>query len=528
MAFKKKETTSTEVFVLTLPLRCEPWQRDRLDTVFRCCNSTKNALIAKKLRALKQLERTVAWKSIKAEMATVYAEVKDHEPTNAQMQKLRPLFRQSNQLLAQHGITKAAFERDVKHIAKHFGKNVHSQVAQKLSYDVWNGFERYLFGNGETIRFSAIGEFSSIEGKSNLTGIRYSGGYLLYGKLKLQVSFSKKDPYDYEHQAMLRTIHYCRLTRRWYPDGWRYFAQFVLSGKPPIKVKPKTGELLHLMGTGRVGLDIGPQTLAAVGDHNAELVVLAEQVQDIQSKLRRIIRAMDRSRRAANPKMFKPNGSVIPVDKLPSECIMQKNGKPRRLWKESKRYAQLKSTRKYLLRSQADLRRQQHNQLVNQILAMGDDFFIETMQFSALAKRSKVAKTNTQGKNLSRKRFGKSIANKAPAMFVNILERKVRDAGGEFHHVNTVKAKASQYDHSTGTYKKKKLSQRWHQLADGTKVQRDLYSAFLLQNTNATLDGFVQGQLNEKYANFKSMHDTEIERLKQRTNPSSTGVRKSA
>lgn len=159
---------------------------------------------------------------------------------------------------------------------------------------------------------------------------------------------------------------------------------------------------------------------------------------------------------------------------------------------------------------------------------MGDDFFIETMQVSALAKRSKVAKTNTQGKNLSRKRFGKSIANKAPAMFVNILERKVRDAGGEFHHVNTVKAKASQYDHSTGTYKKKKLSQRWHQLADGTKVQRDLYSAFLLQNTNATLDGFVQEQLNEKYANFKSMHDMEIERLKQCTTPSSTGVRKSA
>lgn len=528
MAFKKKETTSTEVFALTVPLRCEPWQRDKLDAIFQCCNNVKNALISKKLKALKQLERTAAWKSLKAEMAAVYAEMKDHKPTNVQLRELRPLFRKSKELLSQYGITKNDFESDVKYIAKHFGKNVHIHVAQKLSYDTWSSFEKYLFGNGKAIRFSLIGDFSSIEGKSNVTGVRYSGGCLLYGKLKLPLAFSKKDPYDYERQAMSRAIHYCRLTRRWYPDGWRYFAQLILAGKPPVKVKRDTGELLHTTGKGRVGLDIGPQTLAIVGDHNAELAILAEQVEDIQCELRRINRAMDRSRRATNPEMFKPNRTIVPVDKLPPECIVSRDGKPRRLWNESEHYAQLKTRRKYLLRSQADLRRRLHNQLANRVLAMGDVFFIETMCFSALAKRTKEAKKNASGKNLSRKRFGKSVANKAPALFVDILERKVKAAGGEFHRINTIKAKASQYDHSTSTYKKKKLSQRWHRLADGTKVQRDLYSAFLLQNTNETLDGFVQEKLNDKFPNFKSMHDMEIERLKQYSTPSSTGVRKIA
>lgn len=528
MAFKKKETTSTEVFTLTIPLRCESWQRDRLDTVFQCCNNTKNALIAKKLKALQQLERTIAWKSLKSEMAAIYAEVKNHEPTDAQLRKLRPLFRKSKKLLAQYGLTKDAFELDIKYIAKHFGKNVHSQVAQKLSYDVWNSFEKYLFSNGKTVHFSAIGDFCSIEGKSNVTGIRYSDGYLLYGKLKLALAFSKSDPYNYERQAMSRDVHYCRLARRWYPDGWRYFAQLVLAGEPPVKVKQNTGELLHTTGKGRVGLDIGPQTLAIVGDRNVELAILAEQVQDIQRELRRINRAMDRSRRATNPEMFNPNGTFVHVDKLPAESVILRSGKRRRLWKESKHYAKLKAKRKYLLRKQADLCRQLHNQLANRVLAMGNAFFIETMKFSALAKRSKEARKNASGKNLSRKRFGRSIANKAPAMFVDILERKAKAAGGEFHRINTVKAKASQYDHSTNTYKKKKLSQRWHKLSDGTKVQRDLYSAFLLQNTNDTLDGFIQKNLDEKYPNFKSMHDVEIERLKQTSTPSSTGVRKAS
>lgn len=528
MAFKKKENTSLDVFTLTVPLRCEPWQNDRLDTVFRCCNNVKNALISKKLKALKQLERTTIWKSLRIEMAGIYAEVKDHKPTKEQLRRLRPLFRKSKDLLKQYRITKNDFESDVKYIAKHFGKNVHSQVAQKLSYDVWSSFEKYLFENGKKVHFSPIGELCSLEGKSNVTGIRYIDGCLLYGKLKLPLVFSRKDPYDYEHQAVSRTIHYCRITRRWYPDGWRYFAQLILSGKPPVKVKQDTGELLHTTGQGRVGLDIGTQTLAIVGDHKAELAILAEKVQDIQPRLRRINRAMDRSRRSMNPKMFKPDGSIVPVDKLPPECVIHRHGHLHRRWKESKHYVQLKSQRKYLFRSQADLRRQLHNRLANRVLAAGDVFFIETMQFSALAKRAGKAKKNTRGKNLSRKRFGKSIANRAPAMFVNILERKIRDAGGEFHRINTIKAKPSQYDHSTDTYKKKKLSQRWHRLADGTKVQRDLYSAFLLQNTNDTLDGFVQEQLKAKYANFKSMHDEEIERLKHCNTPSSTGVRKIA
>ncbi|WP_338754168.1 hypothetical protein [Bacillus sp. FJAT-52991] len=47
--------------------------------------------------------------------------------------------------------------------------------------------------------------------------------------------------------------------------------------------------------------------------------------------------------------------------------------------------------------------------------------------------------------------------------------------------VNTAKVKASQYNHFDHTYTKKPLTKRWNDF-DGMKVQRDLYSAFLLMN----------------------------------------------
>lgn len=118
----------------------------------------------------------------------------------------------------------------------------------------------------------------------------------------------------------------------------------------------------------------------------------------------------------------------------------------------------------------------------------------------------------------------KSIANKAPAAFVNILEKKVLQNGGSFQRINTWEAKASQYNHLNHQYNKKKLSQRWNIMPDGRKIQRDLYSAFLIQHTNSTLDGFLQGQCDKDYPAFVVLHDTVISALRGTKLPSSTGV----
>lgn len=535
----KRATTPS--YILTLPLNhVEIWQRDVLNKIFRACGNMSNNLIADRLKVLKQLENTKAWKQNQAAIQKLCEErtskLKDgNEKHNEKVAKkygelLKPFYKVRNALLKKFGFTEFAFQARIQKWRKHHRELVHTHIAQKLASQVWKKFEDYFFGEGKEIKFIPWTEFTSIEGKANNTGIFYKKNLLSIYNLKLAVKFAKapregKKPsssYVYEQQAMQSRIKFCRLIRRWYPEGWRYFVQFILEGEPPRKVNPATGELLHPIGEGCVGHDIGPQTLAVVGNKSADLTELAPGAQKIEKQLRIINRAMDRSKRATNPDLFNTDGTIKRIDLLPPHCV---NKRGRRIWKYSKRYWRLAGIRRFLYRQQTAIRVQQHHEFANRYLSYGNVHYIETMSFKGLAKRAKKQGVKPGEKQKCRKRFGKSIANKAPALFVNILERKIIDNGGEFHRINTWKAKASQYNHLDHTYKPKKLSQRWNIMPDERRIQRDLYSAFLLQHTNSELDGFIQERCDKDYENFVMLHDNVIALLMGKSCPSSMGVK---
>ena len=526
---RKKTSTDDNVFVLTLALETDVWQRDKLNTLFASCNKVKNALIRKELNKLNQLEQTREWKFIQSNLSILYDKKSKLKKGNSLSKedtlKLNNLCKQRNALLKKYKLSKNSFEKDVSLIYKHF-KSVHSAIAQKISYSVWSAFEDYLFNGGKHIHFSKYIDFLSIEGKSNLTGIRFVDGFVSYSTAKfkpivIRVRFDKKDKYCYETQALQRPIHFCKLIRKWYEDGFHYFVQLVLGGYPPIKIDTDTGIPLHCIGTGNVGNDIGTQTLATVADTKVQINILAESVDNIEKELRIINRAMDLSRRSTNPDMFNADGTVKAKNEL-SPNLLHENGK--RKWYKSKNYKRLSAKRRFLYRKQRELRIQQHCELANKLIELGDKHYIEKMSFKGLAKRSKNDLKSQKGKLKSKKRFGKSIANKAPATFVKIYEQKVKFCGGEFFYIDTFKVKASQYNHETKICKKKKLFQRWNTMQDGTKIQRDLYSAFLIQHTNETLDGFDQFSIEIDYPAFLEMHNQEIEHLKTKILPTSVGL----
>ena len=193
-------------------------------------------------------------------------------------------------------------------------------------------------------------------------------------KLCIRVKRSRKDPYGYEKDALSRRVCYCRIIRKAYPEGWRYFLQLVLEGPPPVKVKPETGELLHAMGKGCVGLDVGPQTLAFSANKDVGLEELAEGVQLAQDEIRRIKRSMDRSRKNSNPKMFTADGQIVRKNKLPAECL---NSRGRRIWVKTNRYKKMEMLLRSLYRKQAALRKHMHRRMANQLLAMGNEFYVE-------------------------------------------------------------------------------------------------------------------------------------------------------
>ena len=225
--------------------------------------------------------------------------------------------------------------------------------------------------------------------------------------------------------------------------------------------------------------------------------------------------------------MFYPDGQVIPRNCLPAELL---NRRRQRKWGKTKHYRQMETRLRALYRRQAAFRKHQHHRMANAMLPLGNKFFVEDMRWRALAKRAKKTRRSEKGKFLSKKRYGKSIANKSPGNFLTILEEKVVRLGGTFQRIVTWEAKASQFDHQTGKYNPKKLSQRWHILSDGTKIQRDLYSAFLIQHTSANLKSFNQKSCDEDFSVFIAMHDKAIGRLKASNKylPSSMGIKKSA
>ena len=105
-------------------------------------------------------------------------------------------------------------------------------------------------------------------------------------------------------------VKYVRILRTRGKIRDRWYAQLSLEGKPAVKFDSSTGKLLHPVGRGAVGLDIGPQTLAYAAADEANLVELADQVQNIEQEKRRLQRKLDRSRRATNPDNYNENGSI--------------------------------------------------------------------------------------------------------------------------------------------------------------------------------------------------------------------------
>jgi hypothetical protein len=275
----------------------------------------------------------------------------------------------------------------------------------------------------------------------------------------------------------------------------------MLEGKPAVKCDRHTGELLHPIGSGVVGIDIGPQTIAYVADNEVALKELADKVNDIEHKKQILQRKLDRSRRAANPNNYAPDGTIKRGVKLTHN--------------KSKRYISTQRELADLMRKQAETRKRQHNELANHLLSLGDRFYVEDMQWPSLTHRAKKTEISEKtGRYKRKKRFGKSVGNKAPAMLISILDQKLRSRGKPGVTKVPTSVRASQYNHISDDYHKKELGERWNDMQDGRRIQRDLYSAFLLQHIDTDNNNFDKPTLFRDYENFVLLHDQYIEELK--------------
>lgn len=483
-------------FVVQFPLKTEKYQEDILNRRFEIGRQIYNSLVNITQKRYKEMIKTKKYRNLISQLSG------DKNKDNS-------IWKQINDIRKQYGMSEYSFYNDVKRLQHYFSDNIDSRTTRKIASNLWRAYEKFFFGNGECIHYKKCGSLNSLEGESNKKGIRFKKGTISWYGLKIPVIIDYNN--YYENQALKSEIAYCKIVRKFVRNKYKYYVQIVFKGNPPLKVDSETGEVKHYIGSGDVGIDIGISTIAYSSATDVKILELANKVQNIENEKRRLLRKMDRSRRTTNPNKYNEDGTI------------KKQGSNRVVWNKSNHYLKYQNELKELYRKQADVRKYQHECLANQIISLGDNIYVEKMNFSGLSKRSTKTEKNDKGRFKRKKRFGKSIANRAPAMLLSTIDRKLSYYGKGLIKIDTWNAKASQFSHFDGTYNKKKLSQRWNDF-NGIRVQRDMYSAFLIMNTASDLTSFDISKCNDRFENFYQLHNLEVERLTGQKNLSSVAI----
>ena len=435
------EYEKTDSFVLTLEATIT--DRGFIEKYFRVMDQIYNGCLDVALKRLHKLQMDPEYQKL----------VKDRT--------IRGRSKRIHEKQLEYGYTEYQLHEKASEMKHHFSDIVGIDECQKQATKAFRAVEKVRFHEADHVRHHSRYDDTSAEGKSKKSALNYRNGLLYIGKdHRYEIRIKPDDEYA---QEVLRTCHlkYVRLMRTTIRGKTRYFIQLVLRGKPPVK---------HHYGCEEnvTGLDVGVSTVAEVSDEHVHLHELAPDIRNIDEELRRLNRAMDRSRRASNPDNYKEDGTI-------------RKGKKR--WHDSKRYNRLRAKRKELYRKRAVQMKMAHEKLANEILERGSTVICETMNYRALQKRSKKTDKNRNNGRYNRKsRFGKALANHAPSMFERILDQKLHYIGKELIRTDTAKICASQINHVTGEKIKKDLGVRTFMI-DGNMVQRDLYSAFITGHT---------------------------------------------
>ena len=483
-----------------------------------------NCLIAVMKHNYEQLVRTKRYRNLKS----LYKKAKDEDDKKqlasitAQMQEMQELY----------SVTWNFCRREMDKIKDIY--HINSIFARSKAEDVWSGVKKCLYGDGYTIHFKKYGDYPEIRAKEIKRGISIypvvsdNGNnslrlHIMKSEFNLTVNKPKHnktrsgnivsdilEPHDrfaedeanavcrylenpdvidkaavdlYEKTGELLDTYrpcYVSLVIREIRGELRIFAHITIEGVAKTKFN-KDGTRRHQYGKGFIGCDIGPQSIAYTSKEEVGLKNLAERGASIKAreqKEARILRKMDRSRRAVNPENYNADGTIR---------------KGKKTWKKSNRYKKLHSQYRNICRIAAENRHLAINEGVNHMRALGNVFITEPQNAKKLQKRSK--KTERQDKPSiiqkpdgtkqlvykykRKKRFGKSIKNRCPGYFQAQVKATFERTGGVYIEV-PVTYRASQYDHTCNKYIKKALSQRMYELANGARVQRDWYSSFLM------------------------------------------------
>lgn len=491
-----------------------------------------NQLTAVFQKRLDQLYRTKKYRNLQL----TYKEAKE----KGHPEQLAEITESMNAMQEEYGLSWNQCRTDMIVLRNKYSLSSVSALAR--AEDIWAGIQKVLFGNGKRLHFLPEGNLPCIRAKQPDREIIIKSGK--DGRLSLswkQKTFSliEKDdfiqnetgrisgwlesPEEHDRKALslwkktgeiIDTFRpcYASFVCKVIRGRLRVFVHITVEGNPVFKTR-KDGSPRHIYRSGQVGVDNGTQSFAYTSFYGVGLKNHSERGMSIkkrEARLRRIRRAMDRSRRASNPQNYNEDGTI-------------RAGRTK--WVYSSRYRKLKEKSAELSRICAENRKYACNENVNHLRSLGDTVIIEEKNAARLARKAKPGSLDKNGKPARRKRFGRSVASRCPGYFQKRLKDVFTATGGTYIEVSR-SYRASQYDHTADEYIPKGLSQRMYRVQDGTLVQRDWYSSFLLYCYDQQTGAINKERCGNSFSHYYDMELDMIERIvKTKTRILNSGIR---
>jgi len=378
--------------VVELPLVANSYEMAVLESRFNAAQNLYNAVLDECLKRMHLVQNSEAYQSTKK-----IPKDKKKERSEA-FNKAKQAYRYSDYDIQAFATIVA---NSSKWIKQHLDSNTivpkRDATQQKIATRAFKATERIMFGKAKKVRFKQKGQFSSVEGKTNKQGIRWTGSSVVWNsdlhKLNFKVLIDSRD--EVIQYGLQCPVKYVRIVKRWLNGKIRYFVQLVCAGLPYQKEKNK-------LGKGVVGIDVNVSLIGAVGDESVQIEGFCTDIETKQQEIRCIQRKMERARRANNPDNYEPN--------LKDKKGRKKKGKikkGRKQWNNSKTYKKDAKKLREIQRKQAAQRSTSQRHLINKVLPMGDTFKLEKVSIKGWQKL-----------------WGRSIGYKAPGFFQSELIRK--------------------------------------------------------------------------------------------------------
>ena len=453
MADSKKEKS---VFVVTFPLKTEKWQEDRINKMMRLLTVFYN----EKQKAL--LER---WLHISN--SAEYKEHKEEKGKTSLMAYMRDFG------FSEFGF-KEFFKDKNQTDSPYITHGLNSAILRNLAKSAWSAWSKKLEEKNKNIFIRIDKDVSIIKSDFKSSNNKISGFDVNYEDYSITMFASKPHlhtmftiPFEvnrnseYELFALSEIqndptkLRNLAIVRKEVRGRYKYYVQLSIAGKPYNKGRQ--------LGSGVVGIDPGPSKITVVSDTAVRIIPLAGSIERDERETRRLQRKLDRSRRAMNPDKYNEDGTI---------------SKGKHEWVKSHHY---EGTRRILADRQRKLaakRKLAHNELANELLQMGNEFHVENNSFRSMQARTKETTKNANGKNRTKKRFGKSLANRAPSEFLTIFENKVKQYENGVYVDIPDSTACTQYDFTSGHFSAHELRERTITTSDGIRHDRDALAAF--------------------------------------------------